>query len=194
MPAQGVSGSSLLEGFLALSRPSRLLVLGLMGGALCALLWYLTILPVRADIRRARHRLEELDRRLQQLRLAARRCKKLEAEIERLQAAEQQALAQLPNRRETVKLLEQISREVQGCGLRLLLFRPGGETVKELYAEIPLEVTAEGSYAQLLEFLRALEGIPRLLRVTRLEILRPRVVGEEVVMEERLRIVVYRLR
>jgi len=194
LPAQGVSSSNLLEDFLGLPRPSRLTVLILMGAVLCAVSWYFMILPIRADIHGVERRIHKLSGRLEQLQRAARHCKRLEAEIEQLKVAEHQALAQLPNRRETVKLLEQISEEIQGCGLRLLLFRPGKEVIKELYAEIPLEVTAEGSYTQLLEFLRALKGIPRLLKVNRLKILRPRMLGEEVVMEGRLQIIVYRMR
>jgi len=58
-------------------------------------------------------------------------------------------LRQLPNRSEMEALLVDVNQAGRGRGLQFELWRPGTESVKEFYAELPIELRVTGSYADL---------------------------------------------
>lgn len=55
-------------------------------------------------------------------------------------------LKQLPNKAEVESLLVEINQAGMGRGLQFELFKPGGEIVKDFYAELPISVKLTGSY------------------------------------------------
>ncbi|GHU05677.1 fimbrial protein [Betaproteobacteria bacterium] len=55
-------------------------------------------------------------------------------------------LKQLPNKSEVEALLVEINQSGLGRGLQFELFRPGGEMVRDFYAELPITVRLTGSY------------------------------------------------
>lgn len=55
-------------------------------------------------------------------------------------------LKQLPNKSEVESLLVEINQSGMGRGLQFELFKPGPETVKDFYAELPINVRLTGSY------------------------------------------------
>jgi type IV pilus assembly protein PilO len=65
------------------------------------------------------------------------------AEIDRSFGA---LLQQLPNRAEMGDLLVDLNMAAQGRGLSVELFKPGGEAVRDFYAEMPISLTVQGSY------------------------------------------------
>ena len=55
-------------------------------------------------------------------------------------------LKQLPNKSEVEALLVEINQAGMGRGLQFDLFKPGGEQVKDFYAELPINVRLTGTY------------------------------------------------
>lgn len=55
-------------------------------------------------------------------------------------------LKQLPNKAEMESLLIDINQSGLGRGLQFDLFKPGTETVKDFYAELPISVRVTGGY------------------------------------------------
>ncbi len=55
-------------------------------------------------------------------------------------------LKQLPNKAEVESLLVEVNQSGMGRGLQFELFKPGGEVVKDFYAELPVSVRLTGSY------------------------------------------------
>jgi type IV pilus assembly protein PilO len=55
-------------------------------------------------------------------------------------------LKQLPNKSEVESLLVEINQAGMGRGLQFELFKPGQETVKDFYAELPISVKLTGNY------------------------------------------------
>ncbi len=55
-------------------------------------------------------------------------------------------LKQLPNKSEVESLLVEINQSGMGRGLQFELFKPGGEVVKDFYAELPIKVRLTGTY------------------------------------------------
>ena len=55
-------------------------------------------------------------------------------------------LKQLPNRSQMDALLSDINQAGLGRGLQFELFKPGTETAKDFYAELPINIRVTGSY------------------------------------------------
>lgn len=82
------------------------------------------------------------------------------AEIDRSFGA---LLQQLPNRSEMGDLLVDINKAAQSRGLSVELFKPGGEAVKDFYAEVPIILTLIGSYHDIGSFTGDIAKLPRIV-------------------------------
>lgn len=85
------------------------------------------------------------------------------AEIDRAFGA---LLKQLPNRSEMEALLIDINQAGLGRGLQFDLFRPGGEAVKDFYAELPISVRVTGTYHDLGSFSGDIAKLSRIVALT----------------------------
>lgn len=93
------------------------------------------------------------------------------AEIDRQFGA---LLRQLPNRAEMDSLLADINQAGLGRGLQFELFKPGGDVVKEFYAEMPITVRVAGTYHDLGAFAGDVAKMPRIVTLNNLAIERPK--------------------
>jgi type IV pilus assembly protein PilO len=82
------------------------------------------------------------------------------AEIDRQFGA---LLKQLPNKAEMDSLLSDINQAGLGRGLQFDLFRPGSETVKDFYAEMPIAISVVASYHDLGAFAADVAKMPRIV-------------------------------
>ena len=81
------------------------------------------------------------------------------------------ALSMLPKQSQIPDLLESVSWAGKDSGLEFSVFRPGKETVKQIYAEVPVDLKITGTYAQLLTFLKRVGEMPRIVDVKELDII-----------------------
>jgi type IV pilus assembly protein PilO len=72
-------------------------------------------------------------------------------------------LKQLPSRSEMGDLLVDINKAAQGRGLAVELFKPGGEAVKEFYAEMPITLNLTGGYHDIGAFTGDIAKLPRIV-------------------------------
>lgn len=72
-------------------------------------------------------------------------------------------LRQLPNRAEMDSLLADINQAGLGRGLMFDLFKPGGDLIRDFYAEMPIAVTVTGSYHDLGAFAEDVAKMPRIV-------------------------------
>lgn len=72
-------------------------------------------------------------------------------------------LKQLPNRSEVEALLIEVNQSGLGRGLQFELFRPGGEQVKDFYAELPVTLKVNGSYHDIGAFAADIARLPRIV-------------------------------
>lgn len=82
------------------------------------------------------------------------------AEINRVFGA---LLKQLPNKTEIEALLVEINQSGLGRGLQFELFRPGAESNKEFYAELPISVRLTGTYHDLGAFASDIGRLSRIV-------------------------------
>lgn len=72
-------------------------------------------------------------------------------------------LKQLPNKSEMETLLIDINQAGRGRGLQFELWKPGQESVKEFYAELPIALSISGSYHDLGQFVSDVAKLPRIV-------------------------------
>ena len=91
-------------------------------------------------------------------------------------------LRQLPNRAEMDSLLADINQAWLGRCMQFELFKPGGDVVKEFYAEMPITVRVTGQYHDLGAFASDVAKMPRIVTLNNLVIERPQA-GEPLKMD-----------
>ncbi|MBV6475472.1 MAG: type 4a pilus biogenesis protein PilO [Rhodocyclaceae bacterium] len=72
-------------------------------------------------------------------------------------------LKQLPNKAEMESLLIDINQAGLGRGLQFELFKPGRETIRDFYAELPISLKINGGYHDLGAFAADVAKLPRIV-------------------------------
>lgn len=72
-------------------------------------------------------------------------------------------LRQLPSKTEVAGLLVDISQSGLASGLEFNLFKPGGESPAEFYAELPINISVTGNYHEFGSFVSAVAALPRIV-------------------------------
>ena len=72
-------------------------------------------------------------------------------------------LKQLPGKTELPSILQDISQAAQVDGLKQDLFRPGGESAKDFYAEKPIDLQLDGGYHDFGKFVSDVAALPRIV-------------------------------
>ena len=111
---------------------------------------------------------EWLDKKRQAVNLEAYR--KQKEEIDRSFG---ELLKQLPNKAEMDAMIVDISQAALTRGLKIDLFRPGGEAKKDFYAEMPISVQMYGAYNDMAMFSGDLARLPRIVTLNNIK-LRPK--------------------
>lgn len=91
---------------------------------------------------------------------------KFKAEFEGLKKDLESALTELPNSKEIPSLLTSITAAGKSAGLDFLTFRPKGETPKEFYAEVPIDIVVAGPYLGIANFFVAVGNLPRIVNIS----------------------------
>jgi len=102
-------------------------------------------------------------------RLASNIPKKKE-EYKQLQKQLKVALNMLPKKSQIPDLLEGVTWAGKDSGLNFTTFKPAKETVKSIYAEVPVSLDVTGSFRQLLTFLKRVGEMPRIVDVKNLSL------------------------
>ena len=72
-------------------------------------------------------------------------------------------LKQLPNKSEMESLIIDINQAGRGRGLQFELWKPGQESMKDFYAELPIAISITGSYHALGQFVGDVAKLPRIV-------------------------------
>lgn len=79
-------------------------------------------------------------------------------------------LKQLPNKAEMDAMIVDISQAALTRGLKVDLFKPGAESRKEFYAEMPINLVVNGSYNDLAFFATDIARLPRIVTLNNLRL------------------------
>ena len=181
-----------LQKLLKLDRSKKILILAVTIALLCAAYVWLFLLPMRA-------RIGQLDAKLSQLldvkaeqEAIAQNLESFKREYQELDKALQQAMSQLPNKKEIPTLLENISNLGRESGLELPLFKPGMEQPRDFYAEVPIDIKLLGPYNNMLAFFYSVGELPRIVNISDLAIERPKGETASAVLEASCKATTYK--
>lgn len=94
-----------------------------------------------------------------------------------------EAIAQLPDKKEIPELLASISNKARESGLDILLFRPRAESPQDFYAEIPVDVVVRGEFHNMVGFFDEVGRLSRLVNINNIEMKSPKINQEQVVVD-----------
>jgi type IV pilus assembly protein PilO len=106
-----------------------------------------------------------------------------ERRIRDLQADVKRAEARLPEGREIADLLSNIAASARAVGLDLTLFRQKPEAYSEFYADVPVQMEMRGTYHELAAFMDRVKRLDRIVNVSDIQLRRPRVEGDVVLLD-----------
>jgi type IV pilus assembly protein PilO len=169
-------------------------VLGLAAAlAVLVLDWRWLVEPRWTALAAARERLAALRAEL----VAARREVATRADtrhaVRETARALRRAAMRLPDQRQLSTLLATVAEGARDARLELVRLRPTAERRASDHVEVPVELEMRGTYLEVVEFLRRLDGLGRLVRVGDLRLEHPEGTGDRVVVQMRCTALTYRL-
>lgn len=132
--------------------------------------WHFDIIKQREELAALKQKEAE---QIQVLEARQRKVANLDALKEQMQEMEQSfvdMLRQLPNKTEVADLLIDISQTGLSAGLEFKLFQPGGETPREFYAELPINISVVGDYHKFGRFISGIAALPRIVTTHNIQI------------------------
>ncbi len=155
-----------------LSYPAWQKLAGVAGVAvlLIASYMYFFWLPVEDKIDELQKSIADQQQTLESNQAIADQLPKKKQEYEQLVKDLNVALNMLPKKSQIENLLADVSWAGKDAGLEFSVFQPKEERVREIYAEVPVEISVTGSFRQLLSFLKRVGEMPRIVDVKRLSI------------------------
>jgi len=122
--------------------------------------------PKLLELKNLQGKLEKIRSDVTETRKLANNLPKFRAEFEGLKRDLDNALTELPNSKEIPSLLTSITSAGKSAGLDFLTFRPTGETPKEFYAEVPVDIVVSGPFIGIANFFVAVGNLPRIVNIS----------------------------
>ncbi len=166
----------MLDFILDLSAGQRRLVYGGIGALIVASYVFWFYFPRSQEIAEIQHKIHELDAERAQLRKTLANRKNIEAESSEVEAAFNKAQAQLPEQKEIPELLRQVSTLGRDSGLEVLLFRQQPEQLRDLYTEVPVQMSVRGGYHHIAMFFDEVRRLDRIVNVADVSMKEPRLI------------------
>ncbi len=154
-----------VEKVLKLPTKQKIMILALTVIIEAALLVWFVYLPKHKELQGLQVELSKLENEAAEKERIAKNLPKLQKEYEQLNVELAQALTELPNAKEIPSLLTSITTLGKNAGLDFLTFRPKGETAKDFYAEVPVDIVVAGSYFSVANFFAAVANLPRIVNI-----------------------------
>jgi len=128
--------------------------------------WYLWIRGQQEDLERQQTKEEALKKEFETKQGKVVNLVAYRKQLEDMKEMLRTMLRQLPSKTEMPDLLVDISQTALAAGIVVDLFQPGGEIVKEFYAEKPIQLKMLGTYHQFGTFISGVASLPRVVILT----------------------------
>jgi len=145
--------------------------------------WYFAIHPARNQIERLEQERRKLEGEYidkQQIADNLNEYRREKAELEEKLAA---ALLELPQEAAIDELLRQLHELGTNAALQIASIEPQAEAKEEFFARIPVRMRVKGSYHEILTFLDEVSRMKRIVNVNDIQLGKPTVQNEKVVLE-----------
>ncbi|MDX8384612.1 MAG: type 4a pilus biogenesis protein PilO [Ghiorsea sp.] len=147
---------------------TKLLVLVIVFVAICVGYFFMIWSPLQDAIEAEKAQVESQRVQLRKNERLASNIPKKKKEYKNLQKQLKVALNMLPKQSQIPDLLEGVTWAGKDSGLSFSTFKPGLESVKSIYAEVPVSLALSGTYRQFLTFLKRVGEMPRIVDVKEL--------------------------
>lgn len=141
------------------------IALMVLGGA-----WYFLLSSMEEDLNAERETETSLRSEYETKLLKAVSLDALKKQREQVQQYVQQLEKQLPSKSEMAALLSDINQAGLGRSLQFEIFKPGAESVKDYYAELPITVKISGAFHDIGMFASDIAHLPRIVNLSNMSI------------------------
>ena len=153
----------------------RLIVTGLLGGAAIYVFLATPYLPVNYPVANAKIKdlkadFEKKSNDLARARQSVADLPRFQAEFAALHERYEMAAEPLPTDKEMPGVLRRLTLAGQQCGIQFESFRPDPEVRKDHYTEGPIQLKIVGGYHQVGQFLAEVANMPRIMKVSNLQV------------------------
>jgi type IV pilus assembly protein PilO len=132
--------------------------------------WKFYVSDVDADIQLRKTRLTALRADVARGQATARQLPQFQAQVSELESRLENLRQILPEQKDVADTLRRIETLAKKSNLALQRFTPGKVVQEKLYAEIPYELEAEGTYHNLASFFDQISKFPRIINVSQISI------------------------
>lgn len=133
-----------------------------------------------------------LENRLKEVKKKAANRDRLRQELEETRIVFDETAKLLPKEKEIPQLLKDISALGRNAGLDFLAFKPGNDTPKDFYAEIPVSINVNGPYHNLGFFLDQVSKLDRIVSVNNIKMGGPKMEAGEMLLASSCNLMTYR--
>ncbi len=165
---------ALLEKVNELNNKQRLLVLVAVVALVGVLFYMYPYKKKQTEIEGSLIRLSAVQTELQGLQAIAAKLPEFETIIKNLQKQLEELKTKLPQDKDIPLLLKSISDAGTENGMQFDLFRPLGETRKEFYSEVPVDIAVRGPFHNMVSFLDKIVHFGRIVNITNFNFSNPR--------------------
>jgi type IV pilus assembly protein PilO len=151
--------------------------------AVCVLDWQYFYGPRQRDLTDVRAQITQKQTDLTVKRGKTNARAQAERELRDLTAELKRAQARLPDQREIADLLSSVAASGRAAGLDITLFRQKPEIYHDFHAEVPVEMQMRGTYHDVALFLDRVKRLDRIVNVTDIQLKKPRIEGDRVVLD-----------
>lgn len=103
-------------------------------------------------------------------------------EMDQLEQKLQDALTELPERKDIDELLAQLNDVGKKAGLEISKVEPGTESPEAFYARIPISMSVQGNYHEIAMFLQEISSMRRIVNVNNIKMTQPTLRGDKVLL------------
>ncbi len=146
---------------------------------------YFLISPKQTEIKQLDARIDQQNNTIATNQAKAARLETLKQENEKLLARLNELKEQLPEEKEISSLLKQTSDLSVAAGLEIKSWRPGAKKMHSsgIVSEIPVAVTASGTYHEFAAFLSSLTRLNRIVNITDIKMASPQMAKNRALLQ-----------
>jgi type IV pilus assembly protein PilO len=135
---------------------------------------FLFFIPKKDELTQLQQKNQQAQVKLLEDRRIAANLPKFKAEYEKMKEQLNLALTELPNQSEIPALLSSIAALAKDSGLEIIRFKPGSESPKGFYAEVPVDLVLAGSFHEAALFFQNISGLSRIVNITNVQLGNPK--------------------
>lgn len=144
--------------------------------------WFLLIQDTEAAIEALKSEQLRLDQTYAEKKEIADNLLDRRREMDQLEQKLQDALTELPERKDIDELLAALNDLGKKAGLEITKVLPGPEAAESFYARIPIQMQVKGNYHEIAIFLQEVSQMKRIVNVTNLKLGGPATKNEKVIL------------